>query len=152
MIKAIYTDGSCLGNPGPGGWALIAFDGQKRESDKKHGYEIDTTNNRMEMTAIIMALQLLPPDSDATIFSDSNLIVQSINQNWKRKANLDLWMELDPLRVSHPQVQFQWVKAHAKNQYNNLVDQLAVKQAKLAQKKLQANPDLKPQNLQDSLF
>lgn len=137
----IYTDGSCLGNPGPGGWATLML-----YEDKKFtlsGGEPHTTNNRMEMTAIIKALTWihqntdLPEDTiknaEITIFSDSNLIIQSILQGWKRKANLDLWAEIDLLKAWLP-LQWVWVKAHATNKNNNEVDKLAVAESKKMQK------------------
>jgi len=131
----IYTDGSCIGNPGPGGWAAIIF-----ADDDKHeisGPDPDTTNNRMEMMAMIKALNWLHekyPDGAAqklqiTVFSDSNLLVQSLNLGWKRKANLDLWAEMDAARA-WLNIKWQWVKAHAKNKYNNEVDVLAFNEAK----------------------
>ena len=132
----IYTDGSCKGNPGPGGWAFIAINNAKE--NKHTGHEAKTTNNRMEMTAMIEALKWVWHDShipDAAIsatkinlYSDSNLLVQTLNQGWKRKANLDLWSELDRLRAWLT-IDFIWVKAHHTNKYNNAVDKMALKAA-----------------------
>ncbi|MBI4232052.1 ribonuclease HI [Candidatus Peregrinibacteria bacterium] len=137
----IYTDGSCLGNPGPGGWgAMILIDG-KEESFS--GSEKDTTNNRMEMTAIIKALEWIKDSSGLShedlqshkilIHSDSNLIIQTLNQGWKRKANTDLWAEMDRLRA-WLDIEWKWVKAHADNKLNNFVDELAFKAAQKASK------------------
>ncbi len=132
----IYTDGSCLGNPGPGGWgAIILHDNKKFEIS---GGEADSTNNRMEMTAIIKGLEWLYKNSQISqeklqdykinFYSDSNLIIQTLNQGWKRKANTDLWAEIDRLRA-WLNINWVWVKGHSNNKYNNLVDRLAVKEA-----------------------
>ncbi len=128
----IYTDGSCLGNPGPGGWGvLISYNGQEVELS---GGEKDTTNNRMEMTAIIKALEWIRKDSGisqdelpkhkVSLHSDSNLIIQTLNQGWKKKANTDLWAEIDKLRA-WLNIDWCWVKAHANSEKNNRVDTLA---------------------------
>lgn len=131
----IYTDGSCLGNPGPGGWAAVIFrhDGEITLS----GGQRDTTNNRMEMTAVVRALEWVHanfdkndrPRVDITIFSDSRLIIQTFNQGWNRKANLDIWSELDRLRA-WLNITWTWVKAHDTNPHNNLADELAQKAAR----------------------
>jgi len=123
----IHTDGSCSGNPGPGGWgAVIHFDD---EEIKISGGEKDTTNNRMEMTAIIEALKWLREkdllERSIEIFSDSNLIIQTMNKGWKKKANIDLWAEMDKQRA-WLNITWTWVKGHADNKYNNLADELAV--------------------------
>ncbi|MEK7085698.1 MAG: ribonuclease H [Patescibacteria group bacterium] len=125
----IYTDGSCLGNPGPGGWGVIILDG-----DNLSGGESETTNNRMEMTAIIKALEWVHKKSgiksselnncNIIIYSDSNLIIQTLNQGWKRKANTDLWAQIDKLRA-WLNISWVWVKAHHTNKNNNQVDKLA---------------------------
>lgn len=128
----IYTDGSCLGNPGPGGWAAVII--QDGKETKLFGNHPDTTNNRMEMQAIIEALKFLHNNHDAqsleiSIHSDSNLIIQTLTQGWKRKANTDLWAEMDKLRA-WLNISWNWVKGHSTNKYNNLADELAVKAAK----------------------
>jgi ribonuclease HI len=138
---AIYTDGSCLGNPGPGGWGVVIRHGE--EEIKLSGGEKDTTNNRMEMMAIIEALKWVNTKSgikkedlntvEIEIFSDSNLLIQSLNLGWKRKANLDLWEKLDKQR-GWLKIKWTWVKAHATNKYNNLVDKLAFAAATKIQK------------------
>ncbi|MCK9185821.1 ribonuclease HI [Candidatus Gracilibacteria bacterium] len=132
----IYTDGSCIGNPGPGGWGVIILT-EDREVKIKGG-EIDTTNNRMEMTAIINALRWLRDEAkiDETnmkdfsikLHSDSNLLIQTLLKGWKKKANKDLWEQLDSLHKGI-NVEWIWVKAHATNKYNNLVDELALSEA-----------------------
>ena len=137
MIE-IFTDGSCKGNPGPGGWAAILL---KKDIKKPFkiikGKQPATTNNRMEMTAIIEALRHLHENNfqqhDVKLFSDSNLIVQTLNQGWKRKANLDLWEELDLLN-EELQVEYIWVRGHAKNKWNNECDKIAFGEATKASK------------------
>ncbi len=132
----IYTDGSCLGNPGPGGWGvIILYEGKEY---KISGGEKATTNNRMEMKAIIEGLKWFYKESKIpkeklqdykiNFYSDSNLIIQTLNQGWKRKANTDLWAEIDSLR-GWLNINWVWVKAHANNKYNNLVDKLAFSEA-----------------------
>jgi ribonuclease HI len=129
----IYTDGSCLGNPGPGGYgAIVHVDGKEI---KLSGGEADTTNNRMEMMAIIEALKYLHEKSGLTkkslqeakieLLSDSNLLMQTLILGWKRKANLDLWAQIDSLRATLT-IKWTWIKGHASNKFNNLADKLAV--------------------------
>ncbi len=135
----IYTDGSCIGNPGPGGWAaVIFFDGKEIELK---GRTKDTTNNRMEMMAIIEAIKWVREESgikegdltniNITVFSDSNLIMQTMIQGWKRKANTDLWAQMDK-QTAWLNIKWQWVKAHATNKHNNRVDALAFSEANKA--------------------
>ena len=137
----IYTDGSCLGNPGPGGWGLvIIFDGKEL---KFSGGDKDTTNNRMEMMAVIKALEWIHRESGLKqddlqkvpiiIHSDSSLIIKTINHGWKRKANLDLWEQMDKLRA-WLNITWTWVKGHADTHHNNLADELAVKAAEKIKK------------------
>lgn len=137
----IHTDGSCLGNPGPGGYGVIIHF-QNKETKLSGGAE-DTTNNRMEMTAIIEALKWVTFKSGLTqeelhkveieLFSDSNLLMQTLTLGWKRKANLDLWAKLDTLR-GWLKIKWVWVKAHANNKYNCLADKLALAASKKIQK------------------
>jgi len=132
MIE-IYTDGSCKGNPGPGGWAAIIL---KNKSEKPFivvkGREKNTTNNRMEMIGVIEALRVIHENllqqKDITLYTDSNLIVQTLNQGWKRKANLDLWEELDELN-EELNVTYVWVRGHANNKWNEKCDSLAFSEA-----------------------
>ncbi|MBI5151931.1 ribonuclease HI [Candidatus Peregrinibacteria bacterium] len=144
----IYTDGSCIGNPGPGGWAVLILDGAKKIILK--GREPYTTNNRMEMMAIIEALKWMEtvPSAKAAssinkaeIFSDSNLLIQSLTQNWKRKKNKDLWTQLDK-HLKNKTIKWTWVEGHADNKYNNEVDKLAISESLLAQKLSHKNPAL----------
>lgn len=134
-IVQIYTDGSCLGNPGKGGWGAII---QHDDSEKiLQGSSPATTNNRMEMTAIVAALiwtnKNISTKSQIKIFSDSNLIIQSLLQNWKRKKNLDLWEKLDvaieSLESNGGRIEWHWVKGHAGNTNNNRADKIALSAA-----------------------
>ena len=135
---SIYTDGACSGNPGPGGWgAILIYKENRRELS---GGEAETTNNRMELTGVITALQTLKEPCEVTLYTDSQYIVNAINKkwlagwkakNWKRKdgelKNIDLWQALDRLLSVHS-VTFNWVKGHAENELNNRCDALAVSQ------------------------
>ncbi len=132
----IYTDGACSGNPGAGGWGAILMHGaNKREIS---GYEKETTNNRMELTAVIMALKRLKAKCEVELYSDSAYVVNAIangwlenwkNNNWigsdkKQVKNIELWQELDNL-ISYHIVHFHKVKGHADNEFNNRCDELA---------------------------
>ena len=130
----IYTDGSCEPNPGPGGWAaLLLF---KDRQIPLSGAHPDTTNNRMELTAAVEALNALPGAHQVQIYTDSEYLKRGITEwlpgwrerNWKRKGgalkNVDLWKALDAALRTH-QVSWDWVKAHASSKYNNQVDRLA---------------------------
>lgn len=133
----IFTDGACSGNPGPGGWgAILRCDGTEKELS---GGEKETTNNRMELTAVIMALKALKYPCDVTVTTDSKYVCDAINQkwvfgwrdnNWKKKdkkpaLNPDLWQELLNLLEIH-QVKFCWVKGHNDHAENERCDKLAV--------------------------
>ena len=121
----IYTDGSCLGNPGPGGWAaIIEEDGNKK---RLSGREDETTNNRMEILAAIKGLQATPSHSEVTVFSDSQYVVNTMTKGWKRKANQDLWAALDTA-VKERRVIWKWVRGHAGNPGNEEADALANQQ------------------------
>ena len=134
MIK-IYTDGSCIGNPGKGGWAaIILSDGKKTEIK---GSEKDTTNNQMEVLAPIQALKKFPKGSKVEIFRDSNYVKSGITEwihNWKKNGwktaskqkvkNKDLWVELDML-ANKFEIKWSWIKAHSTDKLNNEVDLLA---------------------------
>lgn len=135
----IYTDGSCKGNPGPGGWAALLLEERaEKPFEILKGNDPDTTNNRMEMIGIIEALRYIHENNfqknSVTLFSDSNLIIQTLLQGWKKKANLDLWEELDALN-EELDVKFVWVKGHAKNRWNNECDKVAQSESLKAQKK-----------------
>lgn len=134
----IFTDGACMGNPGKGGWgALLRYKGTDRELSG--GFE-DTTNNRMELTAVLQALYALKEPCEVTLTTDSRYVVEPINkgwlETWKRKgwrtlgnkpvANTDLWEELCDLLDIHT-VNFVWVKGHNGHPENERCDKLAVK-------------------------
>jgi len=135
----IHTDGACLGNPGPGGWAaLLRFNGTERELA---GGEAQTTNNRMELMGAIAALEALKEPCLVVLHSDSKYVLQGISEwmpGWKRKGwktaggsavkNQDLWQRLDAA-AAHHRVTWQWVKGHAGHPDNERVDVLARTQA-----------------------
>ena len=122
----IYTDGSCLSNPGPGGWAAIILDGESKMILK--GGEKNTTNNRMEMMAVISGLESVTNNDDVTIYSDSKYVINSITLGWKRKANLDLWELLDQQLIGK-NVEWEWVKGHSGDKYNDEADNIAFLEA-----------------------
>jgi cyclic pyranopterin phosphate synthase len=121
MIE-IYTDGACLGNPGPGGWAAIIVNGADRKEIK--GREEKTTSNRMEVTAAIKGLARTPRGSEVRIESDSQYLVYTMAKNWKRKANRDLWDELDKL-VAERKVDWIWIRGHGGHAENERANSLA---------------------------
>ena len=134
MIK-VYTDGSCLENPGKGGWAAIIINDSGRIEIK--GSKENTTNNQMELTAPIMALKKIPQGSKVQIFTDSKYVKSGITEwiyNWKKNGwktadkkevkNKNLWTELDDLSNAFD-IEWIWVKAHSNNELNNEVDLLA---------------------------
>lgn len=134
----IYTDGSCLGNPGAGGWAAIIVDCETGEVSEVHGGEKHTTNNRMEMTAAIVALSKVPVKSQVELYTDSQYLKNAFTKNWivnwkrngwitsqgKPVLNQELWFKLDDLMRTH-EVEFHWVKGHAGIRYNERCDELA---------------------------
>lgn len=124
----VYADGSCLGNPGPGGWGVVIIEPGGAESEHSGGSS-HTTNNRMELTAAIEGLRRLPPGARVLLRSDSEYLVKSINLKWRRNANLDLWRELDA-EIARRAVKFEWVRGHAADELNNRADRLALAQAR----------------------
>ncbi len=118
----VYTDGSCLNNPGPGGWGAVVLEegGPLRLS----GGEPQTTNNRMELTAAIKSLEAIPEGTSVDLHSDSEYLVKTMTRHWKRRVNTDLWDRLDTLAASH-QVRWHWVQGHAGNEWNEEADRLA---------------------------
>ncbi len=125
----VYADGSCLGNPGPGGWGVVIVGPEgKREYS---GSDPRTTNNRMEMTAAIEGLRQLPAGARVLLRSDSQYLVKSINFGWKRNANVDLWSDLDE-EIARRRVRFEWVRGHAGDRLNERADRLALEAAKHA--------------------
>lgn len=131
MVQAeLYTDGSCLGNPGPGAWAFLLRVDEK-ETRKQDG-EPYTTNNRMELTAVIEGLKWLakehPSLKEITVYSDSSWVINTMTQNWKRKKNLDLWELLLPLLVGK-KMKWQWVRGHNGHKENEDCDVRAQNEA-----------------------
>ena len=137
----LYTDGACSGNPGPGGWgAILEFMGHEKELS---GGEASTTNNRMELTAVIRGLQALKEPCVVELYSDSKYVIDGLQKGWaaswrkrgwvksdKKKAlNPDLWGQLLDLTEKHT-LRYHWVKGHAENEKNNRCDQLAVTESK----------------------
>ena len=127
----IYTDGSCQGNPGRGGWAAIVVDDEGRRV--LSGSEMRTTNNRMELVAAIRGLDSVPRDASATVHSDSQYLVNTMTRNWKRKANVDLWAQLDTLTSSR-EVKWQWVRGHAGHPENEEANTIAGREAGVAKR------------------
>ena len=137
----IYTDGACSGNPGPGGWgAILEWNGVEKELS---GGENPTTNNRMELLAVISALEKLNQSCIVELYSDSKYVIDALTKGWLtswikngwRKAdkkavlNVDLWQRLLPLLEKH-EMHYHWVKGHAENEKNNRCDQMAVAESK----------------------
>ena len=135
----IYTDGACSGNPGPGGWgAILRYNGVEKELS---GGEAQTTNNRMELTGVIAALQALKEPCIVELYSDSKYVIDALDkgwaQGWRKKnwiksdkkpaLNPDLWEAILDLTAKH-EMHYHWVKGHADNEYNNRCDRLAVSQ------------------------
>jgi ribonuclease HI len=131
----VYTDGSCLGNPGTGGWAFLIL--REGEDINHFGYQQNTTNNQMELTAAINALEFIKENDEVTLFTDSSYVKNGITSwivNWKKNnwknsqkkevKNKDLWIKLDFLN-SNRNIIWKWVKAHDVNEHNNRVDLLA---------------------------
>ena len=139
MIK-IYTDGACSGNPGPGGWGYVVVENGKLQSSK--GSESQTTNNRMELTAAIKALENARKDESLYLYTDSTYLQKGITEwivNWKKNnwitsskkpvSNKDLWIKIDQLNLELD-IEWKWVKAHQSDNsddtfYNNMADELA---------------------------
>ena len=142
----IYTDGSCKNNPGNGGWgSILLYQKEDMGTIKKiiSGNEKNTTNNRMELTAVIKALSILNKQCDVELFTDSKYVMEGatkwlhrwIEKNWKNSQkktvlNQDLWEELIPLLNKH-NINWHWVKGHDNNILNNEVDKIAQSQAKM---------------------
>ena len=139
----IYTDGAARGNPGPGGYGIVMISGQYRK-ELSEGYRL-TTNNRMELLAVIVAIEALKiPGSDVTIYTDSRYVADAVEKGWvfnwvnkkfKNKKNPDLWLRfLEAYKKLN--VKFVWVKGHANNPLNERCDQLAVEASMKADLKI----------------
>lgn len=141
----IYTDGSSLGNPGPGGFCAILKTGSKEIIVK--GGDKYTTNNRMEMSAIIAGLYYLnkkfPEIKTCGVFSDSSLIIDTMNKGWKRKKNLDLWAKMDTIAKKFDGIKWTWIRGHAGHKENTKADLFAVMEAKKQQGLVEQNKILK---------
>jgi ribonuclease HI len=133
----IYTDGACKGNPGPGGWGAVLMSGG-HEKDL-YGYDPETTNNRMELMAVISALEALKKPCDVMLYADSQYVLKGIKEwihGWKSRGwktadkkpvkNDDLWIRLDAACQPH-KIKWNWVKGHAGNELNERADALANK-------------------------
>ena len=131
----IYTDGACRGNPGPGGWGVLIEYGELRK--QLYGGDVSTTNNKMELTAAIMALKEIKEPCEIILYTDSKYVLQGIEEwihNWKKSGwrgankkpvkNIDLWKELDELRDKH-NIKWNWVKGHSGDPGNETADMLA---------------------------
>ncbi len=137
----IYTDGACSGNPGPGGWgAILSYGGHEKELS---GGQRETTNNRMELTAVISALKALKEPCQVALYSDSRYVIDALSKGWvygwqkngwkksdkKPALNVDLWEELLPLIRLH-KMEYHWVRGHSDNEKNERCDRMAVEESK----------------------
>ncbi len=132
----VFADGSCEGNPGPGGWGFVWVENDRVRAEK-YGSDPATTNNRMELRALIEAYKALPADARITVFSDSQLCVNTVNdwargweeRGWRRKSgpiqNLELVKTLCALANAHSGVQLKWIRAHDGSRWNEYADALA---------------------------
>jgi ribonuclease HI len=128
----VYADGSCLGNPGPGGWAAVIVK-PHGVSNTIYGGDPATTNNRMELTAAIEGLRVIPTGARVILRSDSQYVVKTMTLGWKRKQNVDLWTKLDH-EVGERHVHFEWVEGHAGDPLNEEADRNARNAAATAAK------------------
>ncbi|HEX4208935.1 MAG TPA: ribonuclease H, partial [Candidatus Binataceae bacterium] len=131
-IHYVYADGSCLGNPGPGGWAAVIVK-PNGVSRTIYGGDPTTTNNRMELTGAIEGLRMIPTGTHVVLRSDSQYVVKTMNLKWKRRQNVDLWEKLDA-EVTQRQVKFEWVEGHAGDPLNEEADRHARAAASTAAK------------------
>ena len=134
----IFTDGSSVPNPGPGGWGVVYVVDNEIIAERR-GYDPDTTNNRMELTALLEALKIVPEGTATTIFSDSSLAIRTITEwaagwekrGWKRKSgpveNLDLVKKVYAGYRKRPELELTWIKAHVGIRWNEYADQLATR-------------------------
>ena len=153
----IYTDGAASGNPGKGGYGVILISGKHR-LEKSEGFRL-TTNNRMELLAVIIALEALKiQDSRVVIYTDSRYVADSVEKGWvfqweskafKKKKNPDLWIRFLKIYREH-NVRFVWIKGHASNSENEICDRLAVEASR--QDDLQEDTGYRPEDDDDQLF
>jgi ribonuclease HI len=130
MIYTIYTDGSCLKNPGgPGGYAAVIFRDDELLEELSGGDAV-TTNNRMELMAAVVGLRAVQEPSFITLYSDSQYLIKTLTQGWKRMKNVDLWARLDQAAKPH-RVSWQWIRGHTGNLGNVRADALANQAARL---------------------
>ena len=132
----VFTDGSCDPNPGTGGWGTVWVE-DDQIVEVRDGVDPDTTNNRMELTALIAGFRMLPQDRTITLYSDSQLCVKTVNEwasgwakrGWRRKggpiANLELVQELFSLAAEHPNARVRWIRAHDGSRWNEYADAVA---------------------------
>ncbi len=120
----VYADGSCLGNPGPGGWGVVVRDPDGNVTEL-NGYDPSTTNNRMELMAAIEGLRATEPGAEVVLRSDSRYVVNSMTLHYKRNTNHDLWEMLDAETAAR-RVRFEWVRGHGSDPINNRADELAL--------------------------
>ena len=140
MTIEIYTDGACRGNPGPGGWGFLILSAEGANRKMVYGSEPQTTNNRMELTAALKALESLDisPATEITLYTDSEYLRKGMTSwlaGWKKNGwrnakkepvkNTDLWKQLDTLNIFYTNINWRWVKAHNGHPENELVDALA---------------------------
>lgn len=153
----IYTDGAARGNPGPGGYGVVLISGKHR-LEKSEGYRL-TTNNRMELMAVIAGLEALKkPGSDVVVYTDSRYVADAVEKGWvfqweskffKKKKNSDLWMRFLKVYRSH-KVRFVWIKGHSSNKENELCDRMAVEAS--GKKDLLEDPGYYSDNDENELF
>jgi ribonuclease HI len=131
VIQVIYTDGSCMPNPGPGGWGFVVLPFDSNDPNEWHvsGGNDQTTNNRMELTAVIEALDFVKNKNSYRIYSDSMYVIKCAQGIWARKKNIDLWRTYEKVS-KNKKIEWVWVKAHNGDKYNEIVDKLAKKEAK----------------------
>jgi ribonuclease HI len=134
----VFTDGSSVPNPGPGGWGVV-YVVDNEIIDERYGHDPDTTNNRMELTALLAALDMVPEGTAITVYTDSNLAMRTITEwaagwekrGWKRKSgpveNLDLVKPVFAGFRARPELKLEWIKAHAGYRWNEYADQLAAR-------------------------
>lgn len=134
----LYTDGACSGNPGPGGWAFVLKHPATGKEMESSGAEAETTNNRMELMAVIRGLEALKAPSLVDLYSDSQYVLNGLKEwmaSWKKRnwrtaskqpvKNVDLWQQLDVLQGKH-ELKFHWIRGHSEHPENERCDQLAV--------------------------